>query len=68
MITDKPGIVIARPPKRTTRKQPQPAITGPVIVKRERRKPAVELPVDPEAEARARAFLARMIRPVDPPE
>ena len=64
MITNKPGIVIARKPKRTTRKKPQPAITGPLIVTRERRpKPAVEVPVDPEAEARARAFLTRMIRP-----
>jgi hypothetical protein len=65
MITDKPGIVIARPPRRTRRTEPpQPAISGPLIVKRERRaKPAIELPDDPEADAQVAAFFARMIKP-----
>jgi hypothetical protein len=49
MITDKPGIVIARPPKRATRKQPQLAIA---------------LPEGPEADAQVVAFFTRMIRPV----
>jgi hypothetical protein len=55
-------------PKRTPRKRKAVAIVGPAIVttasrKRLHRAEREALPDDPEADARVKAFRARMIRP-----
>ena len=57
-----------RPPRRRRPpKAPQPALTAAIITTRKRGpKPPVEIPDDPEVDARVVAWFARNVRPMRP--
>ena len=60
-------IVTAKPPKRQPRPKPSPTTPiGPAIVTPQNRRARLldELPEDPEADARVKAWFARNVRPV----
>lgn len=58
-------IIYGRPPRRQCPpKAPQPALTTAIVTTHTRRsRPSAELPDDPEAEARVKAWFAKQLRP-----